>query len=74
MLLTSVLALSLSFAAPALGAATKWYSDPDCENFIDKKVYNGFATGDAIIPPEGVRAIKVDSLTSVWFGYDVESR
>ncbi|KAL2270521.1 hypothetical protein VTJ83DRAFT_2705 [Remersonia thermophila] len=70
MLLHSVLAVSLGSAVPVLGAATKWYSDPDCQNFIGKKVYNGFSTGDAIVPPDGVQAIKVDSLMSVWFAYE----
>ncbi|KAL2123495.1 hypothetical protein VTJ04DRAFT_3950 [Mycothermus thermophilus] len=65
-----ILVFAMLLPSSVHGAATKWYSDPECKNLVGKQVYNWFATGDAIIPPHGVRAIKVDSITSIWFAYD----
>ncbi|KAL2150620.1 hypothetical protein VTH82DRAFT_7183 [Thermothelomyces myriococcoides] len=65
---TATVLFIASLASTALGAATKFYSDANCENEIGKKVYNGFDTGDAPIPKEAV-AIKTDSIFDVWFAY-----
>ncbi|KAK3373233.1 hypothetical protein B0T24DRAFT_253336 [Lasiosphaeria ovina] len=67
---TTALLLVGGLASTALGAATKMFSDENCETEIpgSKVVFNGFATGDAIIPPEA-KAIKVDSSSDVWSAY-----
>ncbi|KAL1841480.1 hypothetical protein VTJ49DRAFT_7035 [Mycothermus thermophilus] len=69
MRLNTALALIVGLTPSVLGAATKWYSDVNCKKEIGKRVFNGLAEGDAIIPPEAV-AIKVDAWWSSWWGYN----
>ncbi|KAL1841477.1 hypothetical protein VTJ49DRAFT_7032 [Mycothermus thermophilus] len=70
MRVATAIVFAASLAAPVLGAATKWYSDTECKDFIDKKVYNGASEGDAVIPMEGVGSIMVDSIMDPWFAYN----
>ncbi|KAG8169303.1 hypothetical protein KVR01_000048 [Diaporthe batatas] len=64
---TTVLFIA-GLAGTAFGAATKQFSDDKCQNEISKKVFNGFASGDAAIKPETV-AIKVDAISDTWFAF-----
>ncbi len=64
---TTVLFIA-GLASTAFGAATKMYDDENCSNEVDKKVFNGFANGDAPIT-DNIKSIKTDSITDVWFAY-----
>ncbi|KAL2022229.1 hypothetical protein VTK56DRAFT_5839 [Thermocarpiscus australiensis] len=65
---TATILFIAGLASTALGAATKMYDDENCENQVDKKVYNGFSDGDAPIT-DNVKSIKVDSVFDVWYAY-----
>ncbi|KAK3293069.1 uncharacterized protein B0H64DRAFT_363398 [Chaetomium fimeti] len=65
---TATLLFVAGLASTALGAATKMYDDENCSNEVDKKVFNGFSTGDAPLT-DNIKAIKVDAISDVWFAY-----
>ncbi len=41
---------------------------PSSSTEVDKKVFNGFSSGDAPIT-DNIKSIKTDSITDVWFAY-----
>ncbi|EAQ83633.1 predicted protein [Chaetomium globosum CBS 148.51] len=65
---TATLLFVAGLASTAFGAATKMYDDENCTNEVDKKVYNGFSSGDAPLT-DNIKAIKVDAITDTWFAY-----
>ncbi|KAG7284307.1 hypothetical protein NEMBOFW57_010679 [Staphylotrichum longicolle] len=65
---TATILFIASLATTALGAATKMYDDENCSNEVDKKVFNGFSTGDAPIT-DNIKSIKTDAISDVWFAY-----
>ncbi|KAK4237071.1 hypothetical protein C8A03DRAFT_16348 [Achaetomium macrosporum] len=65
---TATLLFIAGLASTAFGAATKMYDDDNCENEVDKKVFNGFSTGDAPIPGN-IKSIKTDAILDTWFAY-----
>ncbi|KAK3303709.1 uncharacterized protein B0T15DRAFT_439477 [Chaetomium strumarium] len=65
---TAVILFIAGLSSTAWGASTRMYSDENCQNQIDRKVFNGITTGDAPIRG-GVKAIKTDSSSGAWFAY-----
>ncbi|KAK4641626.1 hypothetical protein QC761_0076030 [Podospora bellae-mahoneyi] len=65
---TTTIIVIAGCASTAFGAATKMFSDENCGTEVDKKVFNGFSTGDAPIPSD-IKSIRTDSFSDTWFAY-----
>ncbi|CAP67326.1 uncharacterized protein PODANS_1_23330 [Podospora anserina S mat+] len=65
---TTTILFIASLASTAFGAATKMFDDENCQNEVDKKVFNGFSTGDAPLT-DNIKSIRTDSRVDTWFAY-----
>ncbi|KAK4150812.1 hypothetical protein C8A00DRAFT_17706 [Chaetomidium leptoderma] len=65
---TTTILFVAGLASTVFGAATKMYDDENCGNEVDKKVFNGFSSGDAPIT-DNIKSIKVDAVSDTWFAY-----